>query len=179
MAAPYVINITNGTGTKAMVNGSYDTTASVNGYNNLSVLPINPTITEGVNTYDFTIAATGTLTMHVTEDGTSEGTAVVGAKFARCDSAGTTYGDEITTDENGDADFGYVPYADTDAPLVYYKQTQSDGDHEFVSTLTSTSLTTSTKTVEVENTPAANRTVNLTDVNYDGLPIGTGEITLT
>lgn len=179
MAAPYVISITNGTGTKAMINGSYTTTSDTNGYDDTSILPLNPTITAGVNTYDFTIAATGTLTLHVSEDGTAEGTPIVGATFARCDGAGTAYGSEATSDEDGNAVFNYVPYAGTSAPLIYYKQTASDGDHEFSNLLTNTSLTTSTRTIEITNTPAASRTINLTDANYEDLPIVTGEITLT
>lgn len=179
MASPYVITITNGSGSKAILNGTYAVTSAVTGYDNTSVLPATQVVSSGVNAYAFTIAATGTLTLHVTEDGSPGGTPVAGAVFARCDSAGNVYGTPITTDVNGAADFPYVPFAASGAPLIYYKQTASDGDHEFDPALTSTTMTTATKTVQVANTPAVTRTITLTDPNYTGLPIASGTLTLT
>lgn len=179
MAAPYVINISNGTGSKAILNGDYAVSASVTGYSNASILPANQTISAGTNSYPFTIAATGTLTMHVTVEGTSGGTPIVGATFVRCDSTGAEYGTPITSDATGNAIFNYVPFAATSAPTIYYKQKSSDGDHEYVKTLQNTSLSTATGTVEVSNPVPATRTITLKDVNYDGLPIEVGTITLT
>ena len=179
MASPYVINISNGTGSEYILNGSYAVTANSTGYNNVSILPATQVVTTGTDTYAFTIAATGTLTLHVSEDGTAIGTPIVGATFARCDSSGTTYGTAITSDANGEAVFDYVPFAATGAPIIYYKQTASDGEHEFSSALVNTTMTTSTDTIEITNAPPAQRTINLTDVNYAGLPIETGSITLT
>ena len=40
-------------------------------------------------------------------------------------------------------------------------------------------MTTNTETVEIQNTPGATRTINLTDANYENLPIDTATITLT
>ena len=177
MAKPYVINITNGTGTSAILNDSYSVTANVPGYDNTSILPASVDVVAGTNTYAFTIAANGTLTLHVTETGTSEGTPIVGATFVRTDASGNTYGSPITTDASGNAVFNNVPYASTNAPLIYYKQTASDGNHEFDDTVKNTSLSEQTGTVEIINEPPATRTINLTDANYEGLPI-TGEITL-
>lgn len=173
-----VINITNGVGTSDVVNGSYTVTADVNGYDNASILPANVDIVEGTNTYDFTIGATGTLTLHVTEEGTAQGTDVVGATFIRTDADGNEYGDAITTDANGDAVFANVPFAVENAPAVYYKQTASDGNHEFAPAVQNVTLTTDTQTVEIANPLGAVRTINLTDANYSGLPIATGTITL-
>lgn len=173
-----VINITNGVGTSDVVNGSYTVTADVNGYDNASILPANVDIVEGTNTYDFTIGATGTLTLHVTEEGTAQGTDVVGATFIRTDADGNEYGDAITTDANGDAVFANVPFAGENAPAVYYKQTASDGNHEFDPAVQNVTLTTDTQTVEIANPLGAVRTINLTDANYSGLPIATGTITL-
>ena len=173
------ININNGTGSESLINGSYSVTANVNGYSNTSIDPSTVSIVDGTNTYSFTIAAEGTLTLHVTDDGTTTGTPIVGATFSRTDSLGTEYGSIITTDSNGDAVFNNVPFAATDAPLIYYKQLTSDGDHEFSSSVSSISMTTNTQTVEIENVVGATRTVNLTDTNYSNLPIGTGTITLT
>ena len=173
-----VININNGTGTGELINGSYTVTADVTGYDDTSINPSSITVEAGTNTYAFTISATGTLTLHVTEDGTTTGTPVVGATFVRTDSLGTEYGTPITSDANGDAVFNNVPFDSTNAPLIYYKQTASDGDHEFDQTVQNTSLTTSTATVEIINQPGATRTINLTDSNYTNLPIESGTLTL-
>ncbi len=174
-----IININNGQGTGSLINGSYTVTATVAGYDDTTINPSTLSVVEGTNTYQFTIAATGVLTLHVTEDGTTTGTPIVGATFIRTDSTGNEYGSTITTDSNGDAVFNNVPYDATSAPTIYYKQVSSDGDHEFVNTVQSTTLTTSTSTVEIENAPGATRTITLTDSNYANLPIDTATITLT
>ena len=177
MAKPYIVNITGGTGTEAILNDSYNVTASVTGYDNTSILPATLNVVDGTNTYALTIAATGTLTLHVTEDGTTTGTPIVGATFVRTDASGTTYGSAITSDSSGNAVFNNVPFAASGAPLIYYKQTASDGEHEFDSSVQNTSLEASAETVEVTNAAPAIRTINLTDANYANLPID-GEITL-
>ena len=174
-----IININNGTGSGELINDTYTVTADVIGYDNSSILPSSVDIVEGTNTYAFTIAATGTLTLHVTEDGTASGTPIVGATFYRTDSNGTEYGSVITTDSNGDAVFNNVPFAVSGAPLIYYKQTASDGDHEFSSAVANTSMTTNTSTIQITNAPGATRTINLTDVNYSNLPIDSATLTLT
>lgn len=172
------IIITDGTGTSELINDTYSVTSEVTGYDNTSINPSSVTVEAGTNTYGFTIEATGTLTLHVTEDGTTTGTPIVGATFYRTDSTGTEYGSIITTDSNGDAVFNNVPFAATGAPTIYYKQTASDGDHEFDSTVQNTTMTTSTYTVEITNQPGATRTITLTDANYANLPVS-GTLTLT
>jgi hypothetical protein len=171
--------ITNGTGTSELINGTYDVTSSVTGYDNTTINPNNITVVEGTDTYAFTISATGTLTLHVTDTGTDEGTPIVGATFVRTDSNGTEYGSIITTDATGNAVFNNVPFDATNAPIIYYKQTASDGDHEFSTDVLNTTLTTQTSTIQIQNTPGAVRTINLMDANYTNLPIETGTITLT
>ena len=173
-----IINITNGQGTESLINGTYTVEANVVGYDNTSIDPSSVSIVEGTNTYQFSISATGTLTLHVTEDGTTTGTPIVGATFVRTDSNGNEYGSVITTDSNGDAVFSNVPFDTTSAPTIYYKQTASDGNHEFVNTVQSTTMTTSTSTVEIQNAPGATRTITLTDSNYSNLPIASGTLTL-
>ena len=173
-----VVTITNGTGTIDIINGTYSVTATVNGYNNTSISPATIDITAGTNNYAFTIGATGTLTLHVTEDGTASGTPVVGATFMRTDGAGTTYGNEITTDALGNAVFDNVPFADTNAPTIYYKQTASDGNHEFSTNIQSIVLNALTTTIEIANPLGAQRTIELTDNYYSGLPIESGTISL-
>ena len=173
-----IINITNGQGTESLINGTYTVEANVVGYDNTSIDPSSVSIVEGTNTYQFSISATGTLTLHVTEDGTTTGTPIVGATFVRTDSNGNEYGSVITTDSNGDAVFSNVPFDTTSAPTIYYKQTASDGNHEFVNTVQSTTMTTSTSTIEIQNAPGATRTITLTDSDYSNLPIESGTLTL-
>lgn len=172
------VTITNGTGTAELINDTYAVTANVTGYDNTSINPDSLTVVSGTNNYAFTISATGTLTLHVTEDGTTTGTPIIGATFVRTDSAGTEYGSPITSDSNGDAVFNNMPFDATNAPTIYYKQTASDGNHEFDSTVQSTTMTTSTSTIEITNQPGATRTISLTDSNYADLPL-TGSLTLT
>ncbi len=177
MAKNIIIN--NGTGSASMINGNYDVTANVTGYDNSSISPSNVQVIAGTNNYALTIAATGSLTLHVTEDGTTSGTPIVGATFIRTDSEGNEYGNAITTNQEGNAVMSNVPFDTTDAPTIYYKQIASDGEHEFISTVQSTTMTASTSTIEIENTPGASRTINLTDANYPNLPITSGTITFT
>lgn len=172
-----VITITNGTGTSNIINGNFNVTSNVNGYDNTSINPSSVNITEDTNTYQFTISASGTLTLHVTEDGTASGVPVVGASFIRTDASGNTYGNSITTDSNGDAIFSNMPYAETDAPTIYFKQTASDGEHEYNDQVQSTTMSESTSTLEIENTLGALRTITLIDANYENLPLD-GTLTL-
>lgn len=174
-----VINITNGTGTAKLINDNYTVTANAVGYNNSSINPNNVNIVNGTNTYAFTISASGTLTLHVTEEGTSSGTPVVGATFVRTDSNGNTYGAPIVTDASGNAVFNNVPYSASNAPIIYFKQTSSDGNHEFEDEVQSTTLSTNTKTLQIKNEAGATRKINLTDANYANLPIANATITLT
>lgn len=173
------ITITNGVGTGSLINDTYSVTSEVSGYDATTINPNSVTVVEGTNSYAFTIGATGTLTLHVTEDGTTTGTPIVGATFIRTDSAGNEYGTSITTDTNGDAVFANVPYDATSAPTIYFKQTASDGNHEFDNTVQNTTMTTQTSTLQIINTPGATRTINLTDANYENLPIDTGTLTFT
>lgn len=172
------INIEKGIGTSNIPNGTYSVTVEVNGYDNTSILPSSVNIVEGTNTYSFTVGALGTLTLHVTEDGTPGGTAIVGATFKRTDEDGNEYGSLITTDSNGDATFQNVPYAETNAPTIYYKQLTSDGYHEFSTSVASTTLTEQTLTLQIQNALSALRTINLTDANYEGLAIPAGTLNL-
>lgn len=136
------------------------------------MLPSTQTIVDGTTNYSFTISATGTLTLHVTSDGTAQGSPVVGATFYRCDSSGATYGNIITTDSSGNATFSFVPYSiDGTSPNIYYKQISSDGEHTFNAELQTISLNQETLTTEIS--------FALTDANYQDLPIENGQIVLS
>lgn len=174
-----IVNITNGVGTSELINDTFTVTAEVMGYDNTSIAPSTVEVVEGTDNYQFTIAATGTLTLHVTEDGTSSGTPIVGATFVRTDSTGVEYGNPITTNAEGNAVFSNVPFAATSAPTIYFKQTASDGDHEYLATVQNTTMTDSTATLEIQNSVGATRTINLVDANYANLPIESGTLTFT
>ena len=178
MSKKYEINITNGIGEANVFNGTYTVESNTVGYNNLSINPSELNVVEGTNTYELKISADGTFTLHVTETGAQDGTPIVGAKFIRCDSSGTTYGDEIVTNETGTAVFSNVPYDTSTAPIIYYKQTESDGSHTFDNNLKNITLETSSKTLEIENPKPVLRTFKLTDANYNNLPITSGIISL-
>lgn len=179
MAKEHIIPITNGVGSKELDNGTYTVTAEITGYDNASIDPASQEVIEGTDEYSFTIAANGTLTLHVSDDGTEIGVPIVGATFYRCDAEGNTYGDPIESTEDGNAVFNNVPFAEENAPVIYYKQTLSDGEHTFDDTLQNTTLTEETATVEVSNPEAAVRTFKVTDANYADLPIADGTITLS
>lgn len=179
MASPYTVTITNGKGEENVLNASYNVTSNVSGYDDSTLTPKTITVPDATNSYNFTIGATGTLTIHVTEEGTSAGTPIVGATFQRTDSEGTTYGPVITTDASGNAVFPNVPFAETGAPVIYYKQLTSDGNHNFDSEVQSTAMTSQTSTIELQNETPALRTFTLTDANYENLKIADGVLTLT
>ena len=174
-----IVTITNGSGTAELINDTYTVTAEVTGYDNASINPDSVNVVAGTNEYAFTIAADGVLTLHVTDDGTVSGNPIVGATFVRTDSAGVEYGEIVTTNASGDAVFNNVPYAATGAPMIYFKQTASDGDHEFDDSVQNTTMTTSAETLQIQNVVGATRTIDLTDANYQNLPIDSATLTFT
>ena len=178
MGKGHVVPITNGKGSKELINGSYDVVADVEGYDNSTINPATQEITEAATSYNFTIKASGTLTLHVTDDGTDIGVPVEGAVFYRCDYVGNVYGDPIITDEEGNAVLKSVPYSTSgNPPTVYFKQTESDGEHTFDDALQGEELDTDSKTVEIRNSDATLRSINLTDATYANLPIADGNLT--
>lgn len=179
MAKPYTITITNGEGSENITTCNYTFEASVIGYNNDSIEPATQLITSDTSEYNFTISATGTLILHVTEEGIEDGTPIEGASFVRCDAEGNTYGEPVTSDGEGNATFNNVPYADNDGSTVYFKQTESDENHDFELEMYNEVLVAESTTVQIFNPPVSSKTIKLTDANYAGLPISAGEITLS
>ncbi len=179
MPSPYIISIVNGTATTPVMDGSYDVTAAVTGYENATISPATVNVTAGVNDYPFTIAATGDLTLHVTQTGAAGGPVVAGATFRRCDSAGVEHGPIITSDAAGDAIFPNMPFAAANAPNIYYKQTGSAVGHTYDTAMQTITMTAAAETLQITNALATPRTTTLTDANYTGLPIEAATITLT
>lgn len=175
----YNVQISNGTGSVDLPDGSFSASASVSGYDSTTLNPLSVTVTAGVTVYDFTIGATGSLIFHVTETGESTGTPVEGAVFQRCDQTGTVYGDPVTTDSNGSATLANLPWATENAPKIYYKQTATATGHAFDDSVQEITLTQASTTKEIANPVLATRTINLKDANYSGYPIESGSMTLT
>lgn len=177
--AKYDISITNGTGQQEILNGSYTIASNIKGYDNTTIDPKNVTFDASKNTLNLTIAGNATLTLHVTENETSTGTAVSGATFQRCNQDGTvSYGNPVTSDSTGNAIFEHFPY-DTSEPItVYYKQLNSDGSHEFDNTVKTISMDNQTKLIEVKNAKASLRTLTVKDQYYQEVSDINGTISL-
>lgn len=168
--AEYNVNIVNGVATVDLPAGSYTVSAvTVNGYKLDTLNPTSLTVTAAAAT-DFEIAADGTLTVHVTEDGTSGGTVVAGSKFQRCDKNGNTVGTEQTTDLSGNVSFSNTPYGDLTSK-IYLKNTQAAIGHVLLDDILEFIPTTQTQTCELAEPLVYTQTINLTDENYVGLNI--------
>ena len=135
MAKDHLIPITNGVGSKELLSGSYDVSVLgtyASGYDNSSINPKILNVLNNENTYNLTIVASGTLTIHVSDDGTSIGVPIIGAKFYRTDNVGNTYGEVVTSDDEDNAVLNNVPFNVTaTSPIVYFIQIASDGEHTF------------------------------------------------
>ena len=177
--ARHTIPITNGKGSIELVNGVYNATAVVGGYDASTLNPKQVTIVEGTNDYAFTISAKGVLTLHVTDTGDkTTGVQIIGAKFIRTDNTGTIIGVEATTDVDGNAIFNNVPFASSGSTEIYYKQITSDGGHTFDDGVKSIIMTSETETIEIANPAAPIRNIMLTDASFPNIPIKDGQIKL-
>lgn len=177
--ARHTIPITNGKGSIELVNGVYNATAVVGGYDASTLNPKQVTIIEGTNDYAFTISAKGVLILHVTDTGDKvTGVQIVGAKFVRTDSTGTVTGNEAITDTDGNAVFNNVPFAPSGSTEIYYKQITSDGGHTFDDAVKSIIMTSSTETVEIVNPQAPVRNIMLTDASFPNILLKDGQIIL-
>ena len=168
--AQYVVTITNGTGSQILPKGKYDVTASVPGYAG-TLDPSTFTASELEGNQSFTIAATGTITLHVNDTGASGGTPVTSGSFIRCNSDGTeTYGTAKTIDAMGACTFDFVPFGTSEAPIdVYVKQLTSDETHNVHPGVVTVSMSEPNQTQYVQNTPAALQSFTFADANYAGL----------
>ena len=175
----HTVQITNGKGSIELVTGTYNASAVIGGYDATTLNPKNVTIVDGTDTYAFTISAKGTLTLHVTDTGDpNTGVQIVGAKFIRTNSTGTIVGNEIITNEDGDAVFNNVPFAESGSNAIYYKQMSSDGGHTFDDTVKSIIMTQEKETVEIKNPEAPVRNFTLMDASFLNIPIEDGQIIL-
>ena len=177
--ARHTIPITNGKGSIELVTGTYNAQAVAGGYDVSTLNPKSVTIVEGTDTYAFTISATGTLTLHVTDTGNPDtGVQIIGAKFIRTDSTGIIVGTEVTTNQDGNAIFNNVPFAESGSNAIYYKQISSDGGHTFDDTVKTITMTEASETVQVTNPTAPVRNFTLMDASFPNIPITDGQIIL-
>ena len=175
----HTIPITNGKGSIELVTGTYNAQAVAGGYDASTLDPKSVTIIDGTDTYAFTISAKGTLTLHVTDTGeASTGVQIIGAKFVRTDSTGTINGPEISTNDDGNAVFNNVPYAQTGSNTIYYKQISGDGGNTFDDTVKSITMTQENETVEIKNPDAPIRNFTLMDASFPNIPVIDGQIIL-
>ena len=176
--ARHTVQITNGKGSIELVTGTYNVQAVVGGYDASTLTPKSVTITDGTDTYAFTISAKGNLTLHVTDDGKPTGVQIVGAIYIRTDSTGVVVGTEITTNQDGNAVFNNVPFAASGSTAIYYKQISSDVGHTFDDTVKSIIMTEESQTIEIENPTAPIRNFTLMDASFPNIPIIDGQIIL-
>ncbi len=180
MGRRYTVNIKDGKGTIKLVNGTYNVSATAAGYDSDSLNPQNINIIEGTDEYTFQIAASGTLTLHVTDTGDAgTGVGIIGAKFVRTDSTGKIIGKEVITNSEGDAVFENVPFATNQSAEIYIKQITSDGQHTFEEGVKTYKMTMDAETYQITNPDAAERTISLVDSNYASIPVKDGQVIFT
>ncbi len=170
--ANYNVTITNGTGSQAMQKGTYNVTATANGYDTSTLSPTTFTASESPASQSFTLTANGTLTFNVNETGTAGGTPITSGSIIMTDSTGTIeYGQAVNISATGDAVFANVPYGTTGDPFqLYFKQLATDDNHNIFEGVISVAMTSQTQTEYIQNTAIATQTFSLNDATY-GLPI--------
>ncbi len=170
--ANYNVTITDGNGSQAMQRGTYDVTATANGYDVSTLQPKTFTATDSPATQAFTLTANGTLTFIVNDTGAAGGTPIAGGTIVMTDATGTVeYGQPVTVGADGNAVFQNVPYGTAAEPFqLYFKQlTAAEGYNTFDGVIP-VSMTAQTQTEYIQNTAAAEQTFTLNDATYD-LPI--------
>ena len=169
--AKYVVTITNGVGSEKLPRGQYTVTSEVPGYLDGLLDPTTFTASETEASQNFTIAATGTLTLKVTETGDDSGTPISGGSFIRCNSDGSeTYGPAKTVSAAGECLFESVPYGKAEDPFhIYIKQLTSDQTHSTYAGVITVAMEQKQYTQYVKNPAAALQSFTFTDKNYSGL----------
>ncbi len=178
--ANYTVTFTNGTGSKAMQNGTYTVSATqADGYDLSTLAPTTFTATQAGATEAFTLTANGTLTFNVNETGAADGTPITAGTIVMTDATGTTeYGKPVTIGADGNAVFANVPYGTAGEPFqLYFKQLTSDDNHNVFEGVIPVSMTAQTQTEYIQNVATATQSFSLRDATYD-LPIN-GELSFT
>lgn len=170
--AEYNVTIVDGKASVDLPVGNYTVSAvTVDGYDLTSFTPTSMTVTETTTDFSYTIAAEGSITLHVSIDGLPGGTAVTDAVFMRCDKDGNTIaGSEQTTSTLGRITFDNTPYGDPTSK-IYIKNTVASIGHALIDDILEFSPTTNSETYEVATPLLYTQAIDLTDANYSGLNI--------
>ena len=110
--ANYNVLITNGTGSQNMEVGTYTVTATyAPGYDLTTLAPTSYTVNPTTQDANFTVSASGTLTITFNETGAEGGTPISSGTVVMTDATGEIqYGSAVNIDENGVVTFNNVPY---------------------------------------------------------------------
>ena len=169
--ANYNVQITNGVGSAAMKSGTYNVTASANGYDASTLSPSTYTATAAAGSGAFTLSADGALTLIFNETGAEGGTPITSGSVVMTDSSGQTqYGSPVSINENGIAIFNNVPYNLDNPYQLYFKQLASDDNHNPYPDVLTVGMGSDAQTEYIINSPIAEQSFTLTDANY-GFPI--------
>ena len=170
--ADYIVTISNGTGSENLPLGLYNVTAAVTGYGG-TLTPTTFTASSEEGSQAFTLAATGTLTLTVTDTGDEEGVPITSGSFMRCNANGSqTYGTAKTISGTGICVFNNVPYGTVQDPFEFYIiQITSDETHSIHEGVITVSMSDDEVSMYVKNSPAAEQSFTLTDAYYSGLDL--------
>ena len=173
--ADYNVTIINGNGSQSMNIGEYDVSAVyAPGYDMDSLSPTTFSATSTGETGEFTIGATGTLTITFNETGAEGGTPITSGTVVMTDPTGEKqYGAVVEIDSNGTAVFNNVPFGSEQAGYsLYFKQLSSDKNHNAYENVFVVGMGAQTQQEYVLNTlKAVLQNFTLTDANYAGLPV--------
>ena len=122
--ADYNVTIINGKGSQSMELGEYSVSAIyAPGYDMTTLSPTSYSATSSPATGEFTIAATGTLTIVFNDTGAEGGSPITSGSVVMTDSTGEIqYGSVVDVDSSGTAIFNNVPFGSEQAAYTLYKQ---------------------------------------------------------
>lgn len=173
--ADYSVTIIDGNGSQQMNPGEYTVSSTyAPGYDMESLSPTTFTATSSTQTTDFTLSASGTLTIIFNETGAQGGTPITSGTVVMTNSTGDVqYGSVVNINSNGTAVFNNVPYGSAQSSYtLYFKQLTCDENHNIYEQVFTVGMGDQTQTEYILN-PLITTTQNftLTDANYSGLPI--------
>ena len=158
-----------------MESGQYSVSAIyAPGYDMETLSPTTYTSTASTQTGEFTISASGTLTIIFNETGAEGGTPITSGTVVMTDSTGTKqYGEVVNINPDGSAIFNNVPFgSEQSAYTLYFKQLTSDETHNMYENVFVVGMGLQNQTEYVLNTlKSILQSFVLTDANYTDLPV--------
>lgn len=181
--ANYNVTITDGIGSQTMNLGAYNVSATyAPGYDLSTLAPTSYTVESASQTGEFTLSATGTLTIIFNTTGATGGTPITSGTVVMTDATGAIqYGPVVQINAAGVATFNNVPYGSSQAGYtLYFKQLTSDENHNAYPEVLVVGMGGPTQTEYVPNTPKTiEQNFTLTDANYPHLPIENATLNFT